>query len=137
MSPWEGKIVKGTGTWEYVVTNATIHSYPMCHTDHMFRHACDYQNNEDKIVAWGYEGNGPRQLAYAILVHGCYHYDKSQHWGIGAKKYSEAFMKDVVSKWGDKWKITLEEVVEWIRKQETKKDHDEQTKPAKQVSAKD
>lgn len=130
MCPWEGRIVRGAGTWEYVITNASISSMPLCHTDHMFRHECDYQawTGEEGIIAWGYEGNGPRQLAFTILVYGSFYYNKSAAWSPMAKRYSEAFMKDFVSQWGDQWKITLEEVIEWIKKQEQKNKKDQDDK---------
>lgn len=124
MSPWEGKIVKGSGTWEYVITNDSIYSKPLCHTDHMFRGKRNYQHSEEPVVAWGYEGAGPRQLAFAILCHGCYHHGAGGGWNVMARKYSKAFMEDVVSKWGDKWKITLKEVIEWIKEQEQKELND-------------
>lgn len=142
-SPWEGSIVKGTGTWEYVITNQSIYGKPLCHTDHMFRYDCDYQvrTGEDRIVAWGYEGNGPRQLAFAILAYGCWQFcrqfDVYRDWRPMARRYSEAFMKDFVSQWGDQWKITLEEVVEWVKKQEEQKDQDERDKVTEQVGTKD
>lgn len=118
MSPWRGRIVRGTGTWEYVITNDSIYSKPLCHTDHMFRGYADYQATEEKVVSWGYEGNGPRQLAFSILCHACYHYGVRNAWDSMAWKYSEAFMKDVASQWGDRWEIELKEVLGWIRKQE-------------------
>lgn len=136
MKPWRGRIVKGIGTWEYVITNDSIYLNPLCHIDHMFRGDTDYQATEEKVVSWGYEGSGPRQLAFSILCHAYYHYDNSHlGWNSMASKYSEAFMKDVVSKWGDEWKIELKEVIEWIKKQE-QKDQNE-TKPAEQTGTKD
>jgi Family of unknown function (DUF6166) len=52
---------------------------------------------------WTYEGDGPRQLALALLA---------DHLGDDAKAQTltEAFMRDVVSVLDNAWRLTSEEI---------------------------
>jgi hypothetical protein len=52
---------------------------------------------------WTYEGDGPRQLALALLA---------DHLGDDAKAQAltEAFMRDVVSVLDNAWRLTSEEI---------------------------
>lgn len=137
MSTWSGKAIHMGCTTHYEVFNRAVYCKPLCHRDHMVRTITDYG---EQFIGWGYEGNGPRQLAVSMLWYSCVN-----HWvEIGklpetpiinlVKKYSSAFTKDVVSKFGDEWSMTSDEVVKWIKEQELK-DQNEQAKPAKQTNA--
>jgi hypothetical protein len=57
---------------------------------------------------WTYEGDGPRQLALALLA---------DHLGDGAKALAltERFMRDVVSVLDNAWSLTSEEIDAAIR----------------------
>jgi hypothetical protein len=52
---------------------------------------------------WTYEGDGPRQLALALLA---------DHLGDGAKALAltERFMREVVSELDNAWRLTSEEI---------------------------
>ena len=66
------------------------------------------------IFNWGYSGNAPIQLAIAILL------DATEDPVIAKEFYFE-FKKDIVSKFGVFWKISKQEVLEWLNKQQSKR----------------
>ena len=55
---------------------------------------------------WTYEGDGPRQLALALLA---------DHLGDRAKAMAltEPFMRDVVAELDNAWRLTSDEISEW------------------------
>lgn len=55
---------------------------------------------------WTYEGDGPRQLALALLA---------DHLGDGGKAMAltERFMRDVVAELDNAWRLTSDEISEW------------------------
>ncbi len=55
---------------------------------------------------WTYEGDGPRQLALALLA---------DHLGDSAKALAltEIFMRDVVAELDNAWRLTSHEISEW------------------------
>lgn len=59
----------------------------------------DIKAFERRGFEWSYEGDGPRQLALAILAH---------HFGDERKalQASEDFMKRVVANFGNEWEMT-------------------------------
>ena len=52
---------------------------------------------------WSYEGDGPRQLALAILAE---HLGDDQE----AQKYCESFMSRIVANFGNEWEMTSDDV---------------------------
>ncbi len=63
----------------------------------------DVHTFTDYGFEWSYEGDGPRQLALAILV---------DHLGdpAEAKRLAEPFMTRVVANFGNEWEMTGEDV---------------------------
>lgn len=55
---------------------------------------------------WTYEGDGPRQLALALLA---------DHLGDSGKALAltEPFMRDVVAELDNAWRLTSDEISEW------------------------
>ena len=55
---------------------------------------------------WTYEGDGPRQLALALLA---------DHLGDSGKALAltERFMRDVVAELDNAWRLTSDEISEW------------------------
>lgn len=71
----------------------------------------DIRTYTDHGFEWSYEGNGPRQLALAIL---------SEHTGDAeaALKDVESFMSRVVANFGNEWEMTsadIDQALENIR----------------------
>lgn len=60
---------------------------------------------------WGSFGQGPSQLALALL------FDTTTHPGI-ALAYYHQFKWAIVSNWGEEWSITRSEILAWIGEQE-------------------
>ena len=56
---------------------------------------------------WGYGGSGPAQLALALLL------DVTGDEFLSAY-YHQAFKRDYVAGWGDKWSLTDLEIQIWI-----------------------
>lgn len=96
-----------------------------CHINHMFRNVVDYG---DKTVAWGYKGNGPKQLALRLLImaalYGLRKPEEALNIEYLAHKigmaHAQAFMEEVVSKWGDEWTLTIDETQDWLAKKGVK-----------------
>lgn len=69
-------------------------------------------NHSPTGFEWGYGGSGPAQLALAILAE-----------VLGPKKrlavevLHQSFKWDYVAKWGERWRITEDEVKAWVRAQ--------------------
>jgi hypothetical protein len=64
-------------------------------------------NHSPTGFAWGYYGSGPAQLALAILL------DCMEDKDI-ATRYYQDFKSEVVSQFGDKWKITEAEIQDFL-----------------------
>lgn len=67
---------------------------------------------------WGYGGSGPAQLALAIL------FDVTGDKDI-ALRYYQDFKREVVARWGDIWRITTTEVLDWLEDQMQHPDADD------------
>ena len=52
---------------------------------------------------WGYEGDEPRQLAFAILSH---FFDDDEQ----ASKHADAFMRGVVANFNNEWEMTADDI---------------------------
>lgn len=59
---------------------------------------------------WGYGGSGPAQLALALL------YNATHDKNLALHNY-QAFKWGHVSRWGDSWQITDQEILGWLRRQ--------------------
>ena len=64
-------------------------------------------NHSPDGFQWGYGGSGPAQLALALLI------------DVGLKpavavRYHQAFKRDFVAKWGERWQLTTEEINRWL-----------------------
>jgi hypothetical protein len=60
---------------------------------------------------WGYGGSGPAQLALAILL------DVTGDEKL-AVEHHQAFKWAFVSGWGDRWEISSEQILEWLKTRE-------------------
>lgn len=58
---------------------------------------------ESRGMEWSYEGNGPRQLALALLAD---HYQDGQR----ALQEAEAFMTRIVANFGNEWEMTTSDI---------------------------
>ena len=58
---------------------------------------------------WGYGGDGPAQLALAIL------FDETQDAKLAVSRHQQ-FKRDHVANWGEKWEISSEELCKWLTK---------------------
>lgn len=65
-------------------------------------------NHSPDGFQWGYGGSGPAQLALALLL------DVTGDKEL-ASRWHQQFKWDVVARWGDEWKITSEQIKEWIK----------------------
>lgn len=65
---------------------------------------------------WTYEGDGPRQLALALL---CHHLDDPRK----ALALTEDFMRDVVSELDNAWLLTTEDIAEALARAQPKGAH--------------
>lgn len=59
---------------------------------------------------WGYGGSGPAQLALALL------YNATHDRNLALDNY-QVFKWEYVSRWGDSWQITDQEILAWLRRQ--------------------
>lgn len=102
-----------------------------------------YDKQDKECMGWGYTGTGPHLLSVAILActylssHPPLNYEGYGEpycaWfydsGLGnpdfVHRHYKQFTADYTSKWGDKWEITLDEVREWVKKQEQPKETNE------------
>ncbi len=63
----------------------------------------DIKSFETRGFEWSYEGDGPRQLALAILAH---HFGDDQR----ALVATEAFMRRIVANFGNEWEMTTADI---------------------------
>lgn len=65
--------------------------------------ALDVKTFTDRGFEWGFDGDGPRQLALAILV---------EHFGKGEQALTccESFMTRVVANFGNEWEMTSQDI---------------------------
>ncbi|MDK3022702.1 DUF6166 domain-containing protein [Cupriavidus taiwanensis] len=68
----------------------------------------DIQRYTDMGFEWGYEGQEPRQLAFALL------FDHTDNAGL-ARSSSEAFMRAMVANLSNEWHLTSESIEEFLR----------------------
>lgn len=121
---WEGNI---NGTEYRVGFNAPQYYYipGICHKDHACRSFLDYG---DECFGWGYKGRGPKQLALTILIYtqakaikDSFHLNMCHKADIAiALKHHVAFMEEVISKLPDKWELTEEFIMDWLKDKEAK-----------------
>jgi hypothetical protein len=96
MKIYEGKRVADT-------TIVTVDGAPLQpHTELRDFHADGFE--------WGYEGSGPCQLAFALLV---------EHMGAqGALENYRKFLRDVIAEIeGDEWQLTTDNVADRLRQE--------------------
>lgn len=65
-------------------------------------------NHSPDGFQWGFGGSGPAQLALALLLDATSDPDTAQ-------AFYQDFKFEKVAGWGDKWSITREEILLWIR----------------------
>ncbi len=66
-------------------------------------------NHSPDGFQWGYGGSGPAQLALALLLDASGDSDR-------ALAGHQAFKRAFVAGWGEKWEITTEEILAWLKK---------------------
>lgn len=66
------------------------------------------RNHSPDGFNWGYGGSGPAQLALAICVDAL-----GEPKGRDPKVY-QAFKRQFVARWKDRWEITASEVIDWF-----------------------
>lgn len=98
----------------------------LCHIDQAARQIINYP---DEVLAWGYKGNGPKQLALTILNHTvayrdfvpfrdmAYRFDEAKAVALA---HHVKFMEEIVSKLPDKWELSEEVIFNWLKKQGVK-----------------
>ena len=66
-------------------------------------------NHSPTGFAWGYQGSGPAQLAYALL----YHVTRDQET---AQRFYQRFKSDVIGAMPmeDNWKLSYNDIVGWL-----------------------
>jgi len=67
----------------------------------------DLRNHSPTGFAWGYGGSGPAQLALALLV------DAVGDTELALAHYQD-FKREHVSRWGDEWSISAEEIRQFV-----------------------
>ncbi|MDD5411127.1 MAG: DUF6166 domain-containing protein [Methylobacter sp.] len=65
-------------------------------------------NHSPDGFQWGYSGSGPAQLALALLL------DATGDKNL-ALKYHQHFKNEYVAGWGERWEISRDEILEWVR----------------------
>jgi len=65
------------------------------------------QTYTDRGFEWGYEGDGPRQVALAILVE---HIGNSDRAKALCKALCEDFMLRVVANFGNEWEMSSDDI---------------------------
>lgn len=66
-------------------------------------------NHSPDGFQWGYGGSGPAQLALALLL------DVTGDSELSVRLH-QAFKREFVASWGEKWEITNEEIESWVKK---------------------
>jgi len=67
-------------------------------------------NHSPDGFQWGYGGDGPKQLALALLL------DATGDPELSVRLY-QAFKRDFVTSWGDTWEITDLDIKLWVENQ--------------------
>ncbi len=93
------KIYQGKRIEEVGPQPVTVNGQPLKHK--MYHSPDGFQ--------WGYGGSGPADLARSILTDCLDEED--------ADKFYQKFKWDVVSRWGDSWQITEDEIREWRKRE--------------------
>jgi hypothetical protein len=75
----------------------------------------DLFNHSPLGYEWGYLGSGPSQLALAILAHATKSDKKAM---LLHHDFKEAFIAGISREVGSEWRITRQEVLAWVAKQE-------------------
>jgi hypothetical protein len=71
---------------------------------------------------WGYLGSGPAQLALALLL------DAAGDKAVALRHY-HSFKWEVVQFWGERWQITVGEVLAWVERREAEERQQNEAKP--------
>ena len=71
---------------------------------------CEVYNHSFGELNWGYGGSGAAQLALAILV------DYFENDTSRALSLYQDFKWDFVSKFGDEWQLTSDDIERWLIK---------------------
>lgn len=66
-------------------------------------------NHSPDGFQWGYGGSGPAQLALALLL------DATKDSKLSLEKH-QAFKREFVAGWSEKWEITSEEILAWLKR---------------------
>lgn len=71
-------------------------------------------NHSPTGFSWGYAGSGPAQLALALLL------DVTNDERLSVRLH-QRFKQEVVVRWpmSGEWKITSDEILGWVRKQQS------------------
>jgi hypothetical protein len=75
--------------------------------------------------SWGYEGSGPADLAFALLVDHLRERPPRHGWLAGAVfsrwtadsaafRHHQYFKRDLVAQWGAVWELTDEQIAAWL-----------------------
>lgn len=72
------------------------------------------RNHSPDGFQWGYGGSGPAQLALALLL------DVTGNPDLSQAHYQD-FKIEVVASWGEQWKITSQEILDWISREQSRK----------------
>lgn len=67
--------------------------------------------NHSPDFQWGYGGSSPAQLALALLL------DATDNPGLAVKTHQN-FKSTFVAGWDEKWEITTEEILAWLKSEE-------------------
>lgn len=70
-------------------------------------------NHSPSGFNWGYLGNGPAQLALALLL------DVTRDEELSLRHYQD-FKFMIVANWGDDWVVTRGAIVEWLDGRESR-----------------
>jgi hypothetical protein len=91
-------------------TEVLVDSKPL---KHYVRHSPDGFN-------WGYGGSGPAELARCILIDFFGEKPKAKHYGVAPKadRLYQKFKWAFVGHWKEQWRITSEEIENWLKLQE-------------------
>lgn len=73
------------------------------------RRSLKLRNHSPTGFSWSYCGSGPAQLALALLL------DVTQNEELALEHY-QTFKFDQVSGWKDSWRVTEDEIIEWLRR---------------------
>ena len=97
MKTYQGKMWNENAGEQYV----TVNGKPLPECQHVYNHSPDG-------FSWGYLGSGCSQLALAIMV------DHFKGDNNRALRIYQNFKFDFISKWGDEWELTSNEIEDWL-----------------------